>query len=98
MPGSATSRTYVFLNPTGRYQLFFYPGAASDWQPPLALKGLHDTKGLSRNSWSGALYPGSLNEAMDAGIPLFWQLKADVQAYPPEQLVRLASLKTHVYE
>jgi len=89
LPGSATSRTYVFLNSVGRYQLFFYPGAAGEWQPPLGLKGLERTRACLVTVGPAHYNQVFVNEAMAAGIPLFWQLKADVQAYPPEQLGRL---------
>lgn len=90
MPGSSTSRTYVFLNPTGRYQLFFYPGAAGKWQPPLSLKGLESTHACLVTVGPAHYNQLFVEEAIAANIPLFWQLKADVQAYPPEQLGRLA--------
>jgi adenosine kinase len=89
VPGLATSRTYVFLNPVGRYQLYFYPGAAGAWQPPLSLKGLEDTNACLVTVGPAPYNQAFVNEALMAGIPLFWQLKADVQAYPPKQLDRL---------
>lgn len=89
VPGSSTSRTYVFLNPAGRYQLFFYPGAAGEWQPPLALKGLEGTSACLVTVGPAHYNQVFIEEAMAANVPLFWQLKADVQAYPPHQLSRL---------
>lgn len=84
-----TSRTYIFLNPAGRYQLFFYPGAAGEWQPPLTLKGLEDTRACLVTVGPAAYNQLFVDQVMEAGTPLFWQLKADVQAYPAEQLARL---------
>jgi len=88
LPGSATSRTYVFLNSAGRYQLFFYPGAAGEWKPPLSLKGLENTRACLVTVGAAPYNQAFVDEALAAKIPLFWQLKSDVQAYPPEQLDR----------
>lgn len=89
LPNCNISRTYIFLNPAGRYQLFFYPGAAGEWQPPLDLKGLEDI-GACLVTVGPAHYNQSfVDKIMEAGTPLYWQLKADVQAYPIQQLGRL---------
>jgi adenosine kinase len=89
LPGSVTSRTYVFLNPAGRYQLFFLPGAAGDWKPPLGLTGLEQTRACLLTVGAAHYNQEFVNQVIEAGVPLFWQLKSDVQAYPPEQLGRL---------
>lgn len=89
LPSSNTSRTYIFLNPAGRYQLFFYPGAAGEWQPPLDLKDLNDTRACLVTVGPSQYNKVFVDKIIEAGIPLFWQLKADVQAYPAEQLGRL---------
>lgn len=89
LPGSATSRTYVFLNSAGRYQLFFYPGAAGEWKPPLTIKGLENTRACLVTVGPAHYNQVFIDEVIRARIPLFWQLKSDVQAYPPEQLDRL---------
>jgi adenosine kinase len=84
-----TSRTYIFLNPAGRYQLFFYPGAAGEWRPPLELKGLSNTRACLVTVGPSQYNQVFVDKMMEAGLPLFWQLKADVQAYPAAQLGRL---------
>lgn len=89
LPDCNTSRTYIFLNPAGRYQLFFYPGAAGEWRPPLDLKGLSDTRACLVTVGPAQYNQIFVDKIIEAGIPLFWQLKADVQAYPAEQLERL---------
>lgn len=90
MPNSSTSRTYIFVNPAGSYQLFFYPGAAGEWQPPLGLKGLESTRACLITVGPAQYNQVFLEEALAANVPLYWQLKADVQAYPPDKLDRLA--------
>lgn len=89
LPGTSTSRTYVFLNPEGHYQLFFYPGAAGAWSPPLNLHGLEAARACLLTVGAAHYNQEFVNQVIDAGVPLFWQLKSDVQAYPPEQLGRL---------
>jgi nucleoside kinase len=90
LPNSGTSRTYVFVNPAGSYQLFFYPGAAGEWQPPLDLKGLENTRACLITVGPANYNQVFLEQALAANVPLYWQLKADVQAYPPDKLERLA--------
>lgn len=89
LPGLVTSRTYVFLNSTGRYQLFFYPGAADVWKPPLNIRGLENTRACLVTVGPANYNQVFVDEVIKARIPLFWQLKSDVKAYPPEQLDRL---------
>ena len=89
LPNCNTSRTYIFINPAGRYQLFFYPGAAGEWQPPFSLKGLEDVRACLVTVGPASYNQLFADQVMEAGTPLFWQLKADVQAYPAEQLARL---------
>lgn len=87
---SATSRAYVFLNPVGSYQLFFYPGAAGEWQPPLTLSGLEHTRACLLTVGPLQYNQAFVDQTLAAGVPLFWQLKSDVKAYLPEQLCLLA--------
>lgn len=89
LPQSATSRAYIFLNPQGRYQLFFYPGAAGEWRPPLRLEGLDKVKACLLTVGAPQYTQAFVDCVLEAGVPLLWQMKADVQAYPPDKLGRL---------
>ena len=40
--GHKTSRSYLFLNPDGQYQNFFFPGAADSWSGRTGTKGRRD--------------------------------------------------------
>lgn len=105
-PDAATSQSRLFINPTGNYQNFFYPGASDAWQGP----STHSGQALSSSKERGELTLESLyrsrtalltvgaphynrafvDRVLEAGVPLIWQLKSDVYSYPPEQLDRLA--------
>jgi sugar/nucleoside kinase (ribokinase family) len=90
LPQSSTSESRLYVNPAGEYQNFFYPGAADAWQGELGLKLLPET--LHALLTVGALpYNRQFAQLVHrAGIPLIWQLKPDIYAYPPEVLADLA--------
>jgi sugar/nucleoside kinase (ribokinase family) len=90
LSGHATSRSYLFRSPDGDYQNFFFPGAADAWQGELSLVGLAQTRwGLLTVGY----YPYNVQFAAAlsrVGIPLIWQLKPDVAAYPRSGLEQFA--------
>lgn len=86
LAGQMTSSSYLFRSPDGETVNFFYPGAADAWQEPLELQGLNTVR------W-GLLTVGYLpynrafaEQISAAQIPIIWQLKADVAAYPRDAL------------
>lgn len=88
--GHPTPRTFLFVPPDGTTSLFFDPGAAAHWT------------GSFRVDFSRAqlavltVGPPAHNtrfaeQAIAAGVPLAWQLKGDLTAYPPELLPRFVA-------
>ena len=85
-----TSRSYLFRNPDGEYQNFFYPGAADAWQAQLHLTNLRAMRyGLV------TVAPFHYNQQFveqlsKAQIPIIWQLKPDISAYPADGVKQFA--------
>ena len=88
-PGAGTSESRLYVNPDGEYQNFFYPGAAGAWQGKLTLASLADARYALLTV--GALHYNRqfVQLVLEAGVPLIWQLKPDVYAYPPDALTNL---------
>jgi len=88
-PDVGTSESRLYVNPNGEYQNFFYPGAADAWQGKLTLTSLADARYALLTV--GALHYNRqfVQLVLEAGIPLIWQLKPDVYAYPPSALADL---------
>lgn len=86
-----TSFSYLFRTPDGEYQNFFYPGAADAWRGTLSLSGLTEL------TWAlVTVAPFAYNQqfvrlARGGGVPLIWQLKPDIYAYPHDGMVEFAS-------
>jgi sugar/nucleoside kinase (ribokinase family) len=94
LPGQKTSLSYIFSNLQGGNQIYFYPGAAAAWQTPLMINHL-----ASRQTRACLVTVGDprtnrefVHQSIACGVPVFWQMKADIQAYPPEQLAELLSV------
>jgi sugar/nucleoside kinase (ribokinase family) len=88
-PEVGTSESRLYVNPEGEYQNFFYPGGADAWQGKLALASLANARYALLTV--GALHYNRqfVQRVLEAGIPLIWQLKPDVYAYPPDALTEL---------
>ncbi|MCC6616657.1 MAG: hypothetical protein IT320_24500 [Anaerolineae bacterium] len=86
LPGTLSSRSYLFRNPDGEYQNFFLAGAADQWQGELALQGLDEVRyGLVTVGY----YPYNrafVQRLAERDIPIIWQLKPDIAAYPADAL------------
>ena len=95
LPGQRTSRSYTFRSPDGEYQNYFFAGAADAWRGELALAGLDGAR-LALVTVNYLPYNLQFVErCLEAGLPLAWQLKPDVAAYPPhavETFVRASRL------
>lgn len=96
LPKGRTSRSYLFRNPEGEYQNFFFPGAADQWQGNLQLKGLSNVR-------YGVLTVGPyhynrqfVEQVRAANVPLVWELKPDIYAYPAEAMHDFASASTYI--
>jgi len=86
LPGTLTSRSYLFRNPDGEYQNFFLPGAADQWGGELVLHGLDEVRyGLVTVGYYA--YNRAFAQQLAArNVPIIWQLKPDIAAYPAEAL------------
>lgn len=93
-PDAATSRSHLFINPDDEYQNFFYPGAAGAWEGELSLKNLPRSRSALLTVGVPHYNRDFVDQVLEAGVPLIWQLKSDVYSYPPEQLDRLARHST----
>lgn len=92
-----TSASYLFRSPDGEMINFFYPGAADAWRGDLTLEAAGDAR------W-GLVTVGSLsyNRAFvaalsTAGVPIIWQMKADIAAYPAAMLHQFASASRMIF-
>jgi adenosine kinase len=87
---SRTSRSYLFRAPDGEYVNFFHAGASDAWAGDLQISGIQEVRwGLVTVGY----YP--YNAAFVAqlaryDVPLIWQLKADIAAYPRGALEQFA--------
>lgn len=93
LEGCSTSASYLFRAPDGECVNFFYPGAADAWTGTLSVSGLNAVRwGLVTVGF--APYNRAFVDLLAAhDIPLIWQLKADIAAYPRavlQQFVRLS--------
>lgn len=97
LDGCETSASYLFRAPDGEYVNFFYPGAADAWTGTLALNGLNQVRwGLVTVGY--APYNCAFVDLLTAhNIPLIWQLKPDIAAYPREVLRRFARLSRVIF-
>lgn len=87
----ASSASYLFRAPDGEAINFFYPGAADSWHDRLSLQGLDKFRwGLVTVGY--APYNRAFVEQLVAAhIPIIWQMKADIAAYPREILAQFVS-------
>jgi len=96
LPGERTSQSYLFLNPDGQYQNYFFPGAADAWQGVLALDGLEAYRFALVTVGQTAYNAQFVASVRVAGIPLVWGMKPDVHAYPPELVRALLEASAYV--
>ena len=88
LPGTLTSRSYLFRNPDGEYQNFFLPGAADQWRGELALHGLDEVRyGLVTVGYY-AYNRAFVQQLAAHHVPIIWQLKP-VLPYCAKAVMRL---------
>jgi len=96
LPGRRTSHTFLFAPARGPTNLFFHAGAAGEWAGPLALD--FGPAKMAVLTVGPAPYNVAFAErAVAAGVPLAWQLKGDLTAYPRELLPRFATASRYVF-
>lgn len=85
--GAFTSRSYIYLNPEGGYQNFFFPGAAGRFSSKYL-----DTLDFESPEYALVTVGNAnhnlefLNKVKGSRTKLIWQLKADSDAYKPEEI------------
>ncbi len=94
--GHKTSRSYLFLNPDGQYQNFFFPGAADVWSGELVLKGIETYCYALITVGQFDYNRQFVAQVRAAGVPLIWSLKSDIVAYPPDMVGDFARASTFI--
>lgn len=97
LEGKSSPASYLFRTPDGEMVNFFHPGATDCWQGDLVLQGLESVRwGLVTVGY--APYNRAFVEQMTrANIPIIWQLKADIAAYPRESLEVFAAASRVIF-
>ncbi len=94
VPGAKTSRSYLFHNPQGEYQNFFFPGAADQWRDTLCLERLDRVRYALVTVGSYHYNRQFVEQVQGAGVPLIWQLKSDISAFPMDAIQSFAQAST----
>ncbi len=96
IPGEQTSRSYLFRNANGEYQNFFFPGAADRWDGTLRLRSLAEAHYALVTVGPYRYNHQFVKLVYEAGIPLVWELKPDIFAFPPEAMQEFAATSTYI--
>ncbi|MBK8021042.1 MAG: hypothetical protein IPK19_06310 [Chloroflexi bacterium] len=97
LPDTGTSSSYLFRSPDGEMINFFYPGAADAWRGELALQAAGDSRwGLVTVGYLP--YNRAFVAALSAAnVPIIWQMKADVAAYPSDVLHQFVAASRMIF-
>jgi nucleoside kinase len=96
LPGEQTSHSYLFLNQEGEYQNFFFPGASDAWDDELALHNLNQYRFVLVSVGQFAYNRQFVHRAQEAGVPVVWNMKADVFSYPKADLGHFLAASSYV--
>jgi len=94
LPQSFTSRSYLFRAPSGEYQNFFYGGAADQWDGKLHLRSLPNVRYALVTVGQYNYNRQFVEKVCAANVPLVWELKPDIYAYPVEAMRDFAAAST----
>jgi sugar/nucleoside kinase (ribokinase family) len=94
VPGAKTSRSYLFRNRHGEYQNFFFPGAADQWRGDLCLNRLDGVRYALLTVGPYRYNAQFVEQVRKAGVPLIWQLKSDIFAFPADAIQAFAKAST----
>lgn len=86
LPGQRTSHSFMYMNPDGQYQNFFFPGAADAWQGTLALKDIAAYQFAVVTVGQRDYNYQFIQRTAEANVPLLWVMKPDIYAYPADLL------------
>jgi nucleoside kinase len=96
LPGAYTSRSYLFRSPNGEYQNFFYPGAADRWDGTLRLKNLSEARFALVTVGPHNYNRQFVRLAREVNVPVVWELKPDIFAFPVEVMQDFAAASTYI--
>ena len=96
LPDGQTSRSYLFRNPDGEYQNFFFPGAADAWRGTLSLQTIRHARYAVVTVGAYHYNKQFVEIAVQSGVPLIWELKPDVFAFPIEGMQRFAQASSYI--
>ncbi len=94
--GNKTSHSYLFLNQNDQHQNFFFPGAADAWQSELALRQADQYRYALVTVGPFHYNRQFVQQIKDAEVPLVWELKPDIHAYPPEMMGEFLEASAYV--
>ncbi len=93
VPGGKTSGTFLFVEPEGGHQTFYYPGSADENIPlDLPVRFLESLRyGVITvgNAYHTRYFVDQLSAA---GVPLVWSLRNDPHAFPLDLVKRLVEV------
>lgn len=96
VPDAKTSRSYLFRNPDGEYQNFFFAGAADAWKGRLRLMNVRRVKYALLTVGPYYYNKQFVDEVKRADKPLIWQLKPDISAYTQEAMKEFAEASEYI--
>ncbi|MCI0348031.1 MAG: carbohydrate kinase family protein, partial [Acidobacteriales bacterium] len=94
VPEAKTSRSYLFRNPRDEYQNFFFPGAADQWRDTLCLKRRDGLRYALVTVGPYRYNRQFVEQVRQASVPLVWQLKSDIFAFPVDAIQSFARAST----
>lgn len=96
VPRAKTSRSYLYRNPDGEYQNFFFPGAADQWRGILRLANLSSTRYALVTVGPYEYNRQFVQLVRQANVPLVWQLKPDIFAYPADAMENFTKASAYI--
>jgi sugar/nucleoside kinase (ribokinase family) len=94
--GEKTSRSYLFLNQDDQHQNFFFPGASDAWKDELKLNRPEEYRFALVTVGPFHYNRQYVEQLKTTGVPLVWELKPDIHAYPPEMMGDFLAASTYV--
>jgi sugar/nucleoside kinase (ribokinase family) len=93
---SKTSRSYLFRNPDGEYQNFFFAGAADEWKGILRLMNLRRIQYALLTVGPYHYNKQFAKLVREADKSLIWQLKPDISAFTQEAMRSFAESSEYI--
>lgn len=91
--GGKTAGTFLFVEPEGGHQTFYYPGSADENIPLELPDRFLDSPRYGVITVGNAYHTRFFVDRLSAaGVPLVWSLRNDPHSFPPDLVERLASV------